>query len=103
MADDWLGEQTKRSQAFLDGLDDLMGKHKGKQKVEILNIVEVPDADDMDDDIFIKHLEARHASECKIETTIKIRKGAWVSTYRAFHDRLHRLAVFGQYDHEHEE
>jgi hypothetical protein len=72
----------------------------GKNKEVVL--VEVPDADDMDDDIFLKHLEARHAAECKIEGIIKHRKGPWINGYRRLHDRLHDLAAPGQHDHEHE-
>lgn len=67
-------------------------------------VVEVPNAWDMDDETFIKHLEKRHAADCKIEGYIS-RNGvdAWIKTYRVFHDRLHALATPGQYDHEHEE
>lgn len=67
-------------------------------------VVEVPHADDMDDDTFLKHLEHRHASECKIEGFIaRNAVSAWIGSYRAFHDRLHDLAAPGQYDHIHEE
>jgi hypothetical protein len=67
--------------------------------------VEVPNQDEMDDDTFISHLELRHAAECKFENK-KVRRmavSAWIGPYRAFHDRLHRLATPGQYDHTHEE
>lgn len=66
-------------------------------------VVEVPDADDMDDDTFLKHIEKRHAKECKVEGYIARRAvSAWINTYRVFHERLHRIAIPGQYDHEHE-
>lgn len=66
--------------------------------------VQVPPADDMDDDTFLKHLEKRHASECKIEGYIaRHAVDAWIGTYRAFHRRLHQIEVPGQHDHIHEE
>jgi hypothetical protein len=93
-----LDEQAKRSQAFLDGLDELMGK-KGK-------VVQVPEASDMDTMTFLKHIDARHSHEVKTEK--KLAKfphiaESWVGTYRAFHERLHMIAAPGQYDHTHEE
>jgi hypothetical protein len=68
-------------------------------------MVEVPHADDMDDDTFIKHLERRHAAECKIEETPMSRRAmsAWIGSYRAFHDRLHQIEVPKQYKHYHAE
>lgn len=73
----------------------------GKKKKHVY----VPDAVDMDDETFIKHLEKRHADECKFETTPVSRRAlsAWVNTYRAFHDRLHQIETPGQYNHTHEE
>lgn len=63
----------------------------------------VPDPDDMDDDTMIKHLEHRHAKECKIEGYVaRHNVDVWIDMYRVFHDRLHRLAAPGQYDHVHE-
>lgn len=69
------------------------------------DMVEVPHPDDMDDETFLKHLEHRHAAECLFETTPVARRamGAWMSTYRAFHARLHKIAGPGQHDHEHED
>lgn len=65
--------------------------------------IEVPAAEDMDDETFIKHLEKRHADECKIEAPIRHRNGAgWIGTYRAFHDRLHKIGTPGQHDHYHD-
>lgn len=67
-------------------------------------VVEVPDAGEMDDETFIKHLELRHADECRIENYLSRNAiGAWIGAYRAFHDRLHLIAVPGQYNHTHEE
>jgi hypothetical protein len=66
--------------------------------------VEVPLADEMDDDVFLKHIEHRHAEECKVEGFIS-RHGvsSWIKTYRVFHQRLHDIATPDQYDHVHEE
>lgn len=67
-------------------------------------LVVVPDPLDMSDEIFLKHLEHRHAKEVKFEKTPVARHAVkiWLPAYRAFHDRLHDLEVPGQYDHEHE-
>ena len=76
-----------------------MGKKK-KQKV-----VRVPMAKDMEDEHFIRHIEKRHAAECKVENGYIARQAveAWIGSYRAFHERLHAIALPGQYDHIHEE
>jgi hypothetical protein len=69
-----------------------------------LEQVEVPSAWGMDDETFIKHLELRHRDDCKIETYMTRHNiDVWVNMYRIFHDRLHKLAVPGQYDHYHNE
>lgn len=67
--------------------------------------VEVPAVVDMEDETFLKHLEHRHAHEVDFQggRAARMAVEAWVGVYRAFHDRLHRLATPGQYDHEHEE
>jgi hypothetical protein len=67
--------------------------------------VEVPPAEEMDDETFIKHLEHRHAEECKIEGSGLGRRAmeAWMPSYRAFHKRLHQIETPDQYDHTHEE
>lgn len=68
-------------------------------------VVEVPNQDDMSDEIFLKHLEHRHAKECQMHDGKIGRQAmeAWIGSYRAFHERLHLIATPGQYDHEHEE
>lgn len=78
----------------------------GKKKPEECRVVQVPEASDMDDMTFLKHLDARHSHEVKTEK--KLAKfphivEAWVGPYRAFHQRLHEIAAPGQYDHTHEE
>lgn len=70
--------------------------------------ISVPAADDMDDETFLKHLELRHAEEVKFETsgvgrTARRAMSSWLPTYRAFHARLHQIAMPGQYDHVHED
>ena len=81
-----------------------MGKRKKVPPIERGEVVEVPAAEEMDDDTFVKHLELRHRDECKIETHLSEHgRDIWLPMYRTFHDRLHRLAVPGQHDHEHEE
>lgn len=68
------------------------------------DVTSVPLAEDMDDETFIKHIEHRHAAECKVEGFISRHAvESWITTYRAFHDRLHKIATPGQYDHVHEE
>ncbi len=80
-----------------DNIDWGVGLFLGEQ-------VEVPPASEMDDDTFLKHLEKRHAKECRIEGYVSRHSvPAWISTYRAFHDRLHQIEIPGQYDHYHEE
>lgn len=66
--------------------------------------VQVPPSSDMDDETFLKHLEYRHADQCKFETSEVARRAVeqWIGAYRAYHDRLHKIAVPGQYDHYHE-
>lgn len=79
-----------------------MAKRARKQEPE--PVVEVPPADDMDDETFMLHLEKRHREECKIETYLSRHSvSVWLPNYRAFHDRLHKIATPGQHDHEHEE
>ena len=68
------------------------------------DVVEVPNAWDMDDETFIKHLELRHADECRIERVVaRHNTHVWLPMYRKFHDKLHELATPDQYDHEHED
>jgi hypothetical protein len=71
-----------------------------------VEFVTVPEASDMDDETFLKHLDARHSSEVKQEKALAKSPHimeAWVKNYRAFHQRLHDIAAPGQHDHEHEE
>lgn len=69
-----------------------------------LTMVSVPAAEDMGDEIFLKHLEKRHAKDTKVEAFIKRHNiKIWMPLYRSFHDRCHRIAVPGQYDHTHNE
>lgn len=66
--------------------------------------VEVPDADDMDDETFLKHLDKRHSHEVKTEQALHEFphiQAAWVGPYRAYHDYLHRTNPEDHYDHVH--
>lgn len=65
--------------------------------------VEVPDADEMDDETFLKHIDHRHSHEVKTERALHKFPhiaSAWVGTYRAYHEYKHRTNP-GDYDHEH--
>lgn len=69
-------------------------------------VIRVPHADEMIDETFLLHIEARHAKECKVEKGTSISRhalDAWIGAYRAYHQRLHDIAVPGQYNHVHEE
>lgn len=66
-------------------------------------MVEVPDADDMDDETFLKHLDKRHAEDTGVEKQLHSHphiQQAWVGPYRSFHEYVHRTNPDG-YDHEH--
>lgn len=74
-----------------------------RKVVDIHPYVEVPDIDDMDDDIFLKHLDKRHSHETGVERSLADyphRMEAWISVYRAFHERQHRV---NDHDHIHSE
>lgn len=74
----------------------------GKKKAKYRGQVEVPMTEELDDDTFLRHLELRHSAECGVEESLpRLAVEAWVGTYRAFHERLHRIAVPGQHDHVH--
>jgi hypothetical protein len=76
--------------------------------------VQVPAAGDMDDEIFIKHMERRHGESLAlkfIEEPDRKRKGqgrrlADPKTWRTYHQRLHELydgRENGPYRHTHKE
>lgn len=69
---------------------------------------EVPGADDMGNETFIKHINARHKQDLGLNPKgpdlhydITQSEGL-IDTHRAFHRRCHDLALPEQYDHEHE-
>lgn len=65
-------------------------------------IVRVPAAEDMDDETFLKHLELRHKQDTKVEGYLhRHQVPEWIGLYRAFHNRVHEIAVPGQHDHKH--
>lgn len=73
---------------------------------EAVRVVEVPAAEDMSDKTFCQHMNLRHAIEIgspglALKGPLRAGTLATLAAYRAFHARLHALAVPGQYDHEH--
>lgn len=81
-----------------------MKKPKVPERYDPEDQVEVPDADDMDDEVFLKHLDKRHAHETGTERALHKFPhiaSAWVGTYRAFHDYQHRVNGDEAYDHVH--
>lgn len=68
-------------------------------------LVTVPHAEDMDDETFLKHIDKRHRKDTKHDgqNVLFPRSSwtAWVPLYRTWHERLHAIAIPGQYDHEH--
>lgn len=69
------------------------------------DVTRVPASEDMDNLTFLKHMDARHSHEVLNGPLATARSepsnDGWVGPYRAFHDRLHDIAVPGQYEHEH--
>lgn len=77
---------------------------KRQQEYQPDEQVEVPDADDMDDMTFLKHIDKRHDHETKTERALHKSAHiaeAWVGTYRAFHEYQHRVNGDDAYDHVH--
>jgi hypothetical protein len=66
-------------------------------------MITVPDAEDMDQLVFLKHLDKRHPELTKVksDTVPRAMASNWteytVGVYRAAHDTSHRL-----YEHQHE-
>jgi len=68
----------------------------------------IPLVQQMDDETFMKHMENRHAEALKMEFTIEPdrteRRLHSPKEWRAYHDTLHRIQIYGDYnDHYHEE
>lgn len=66
----------------------------------------VPSADDMSDEIFLKHMDKRHQKDLPSSWhLLKIQhfSDGWMDPLRTFHSKMHELALPGQYDHEHRE
>lgn len=67
-------------------------------------IAQVVNSDDMSDDDFCRHIDARHAEHLSNAGPLSghpDRAPEWMGPWRAFHDRLHDIATPGQLDHEH--
>ena len=65
----------------------------------------VPPIEEMDDETFLRHIDARHAHETKTERALHKFPhiaAAWVNGYRAYHSYLHRVKGDDAYDHEHD-
>lgn len=64
----------------------------------------VVNADNMDDETFLMHFEARHNDQLPgLDgfTELTKRSPAMIESYRVFHDTLHRLYILEeQHDHE---
>lgn len=68
--------------------------------------VEVPSADEMDDETFLMHLDKRHSGDTGVEPVLhKLPhiQQAWVGSYRAFHEYLHKTKEFEDHEHEDDE
>ena len=68
--------------------------------------VEVVLAEEMTDETFSKHLNARHLKDLGISGPVLHREFTLPSYYeslRAFHDRVHKISLAGHHDHTHEE
>lgn len=68
--------------------------------------VRAPALQDMSDEIIMRHLEHRHAKDLALEFRVlpgqTERRLEARSTWIAYHDALHRLALHGEYkDHYH--
>lgn len=66
-------------------------------------ITEVVGADDMDDEVMFKHINARHTQDIGLSDIhySELYSNSLIETHRAFHRRVHELALDGQYDHYH--
>lgn len=74
-----------------------------QDELEMDGMTLVPDADDMDDETLLKHLDKRHPEtgvEKSLSKSVHARE-AWVPAYRAWHARQHRIQEYE--DHEHED
>jgi hypothetical protein len=71
-----------------------------------LALVRIPPVAAMDDETLMKHLELRHAEDLAMEflpePEREERRLAAPSTWRAYHDAMHRLYP-NKYDHRHNE
>lgn len=78
-------------------------QHMAKAFREPPGDVVVPDADEMDDEDFLRHLDKRHKMDTGVEAMLvdhPDRAQTWIRPYRAFHNYVHR---HNEYNHIHEE
>ena len=66
-------------------------------------VVEVVGAEDMDDEVLFKHINARHSDDIGLEDIqySPLYSDSLIETHRAYHRRVHQLAMDGHYDHYH--
>lgn len=60
----------------------------------------VQDSDEMDDDIFCRHMSHRHGNSLGGLHSINPVAQSTTDAWRAFHDRLHSLRVDISHEHE---
>lgn len=70
----------------------------------VMVVVEVPHPDDMDDEIFLKHLDKRHPeiTHGRMLHVQPNKAKGWINPYRAYHKRMHESPEPADYDHKHE-
>lgn len=81
---------------------DIEAKHKAAERAAVVprkitrilseEIVSVVDAREMDDETFVKHMEARHLPMGGMKRLVW-RRGQDISYVRAYHERVHAIAV----------
>lgn len=63
----------------------------------------VVNADEMDDEIFMKHFEHRHSDQLGgLDGFLDSISDDTLKCYRTFHDRIHELLLGMEHRHEHE-
>lgn len=56
-------------------------------------VLRIPDADEMDDELFIQHFEKRHSDQMGGLTEFLTDDSLTIEMYRDFHDALHRWHI----------
>jgi hypothetical protein len=69
-------------------------------------VISVVSADDMDAETLYKHLNARHLHDLGMNAEMYFSEEyseSLIGSHRAFHARVHALALSGHHDHVHED